>query len=65
MPKNLRHDITRLTPQVRGSNSLRSTVPKEVVQKLRLNDDDFIHWVVVDNGKTKYAKVQQWKMCKS
>jgi antitoxin component of MazEF toxin-antitoxin module len=52
-------EITRLTKAYTRSNSLRATIPNNVVNKLGLQESDFIEWDVFEDGKEKYAKIKK------
>lgn len=54
-------EITRLTKANTRSNSLRATIPNNVVKELGLQESDFIEWDVFEDGNEKYAKIKKVK----
>ena len=55
-------EITRLTKAHTRSNSLRATIPNNVVKELRLQESDFIERDVFEDGNEKYAKIKKVKV---
>ena len=54
-------EITRLTKANTRSNSLRATIPNNIVKELGLQESDFIEWDVFEEGNEQYAKIKKVK----
>ena len=50
--------ITETSLTIRGSRR-RTTVPKVIVEKLRLKDGDRIRWILFKDGKVMVMKVKR------
>ena len=50
--------VTETTLTIRGSRR-RTTVPKVIVEKLRLKDGDKIRWILFKDGKVMVMKVKR------
>jgi antitoxin component of MazEF toxin-antitoxin module len=54
-------EITKLTKANTRSNSLRATIPNNIVKELGLQESDFIEWDVFEDKNEKYAKIKKIK----
>jgi len=50
--------ITETTVTIRGSRR-RTTVPKEIVERLSLSDSDRLRWAVLRNGRIIVTRVPE------
>ena len=50
--------VTETSLTIRGSRR-RTTVPKVIVEKLRLKDGDRIRWILFKDGKVMVMKVKR------
>jgi antitoxin component of MazEF toxin-antitoxin module len=54
-------EITKLTKANTRSNSLRATIPNNIVKELGLQESDFIEWDIFEEGNEQYAKIKKLK----
>ena len=54
-------EITKLTKANTQSNSLRATIPNNIVKELGLQESDFIEWDIFEEGNEQYAKIKKLK----
>lgn len=54
-------EITKLTKANTRSNSLRATIPNNIVKELGLQESDFLEWDIFEDSNGKYAKIKKVK----
>jgi antitoxin component of MazEF toxin-antitoxin module len=54
-------EITKLTKANTRSNSLRATIPNNIVKELGLQESDFIEWDIFEDSNGKYVKIKKVK----
>lgn len=52
-------EISRLTKANSGSESLRATIPKRVVNELKLGVSDIVEWETFTDKGVKYARMKK------
>lgn len=57
--KNVQKDITKASAQNPASESLKTTIPKDIASVMELAKGDFIKWTLVTNGKGTHATIKK------